>query len=60
VAWSDSHAKASGDAAVRSIAGSTVENDSTLSVNFAPDPSKAPNRSEPSGGQAFMPVSDPL
>jgi hypothetical protein len=48
------HANASGLDADRSMAGSTVENDSTLSRYFAPPPLKAANESLPSGGHGRM------
>src|SRR5262245_17943088 len=51
---------ASGEDAVRSIAGCTVENDSALSRYLAVLPLNCAKTSLPSGGQARIPVSEPL
>ena len=54
------HANASGDDAVRSIAGSTVEKDWTSSSYTAVLPLNGANVSTPSGGQARIPVNEPV
>ncbi len=51
---------ASNDDAVKSIAGSTVENDCTLSWYTALFPLNCANTSTPFAGHARIPVSEPL
>src|SRR5919204_3368497 len=53
-------AKASGDVAVRSTAGSTVENDSMSSLNWALAELNCAKGSLSSGGQFRIPVRNPV
>src|SRR6266511_1013792 len=54
------HAKARGDVADRSTAGSTVENDSMSSLNLALPELNCANGSLSSGGQFLIPVWSPV